>query len=129
MNRMAPADLAAWGEVFLLVAGSGSAEHGVWGRVRPPLSMRYPGPACAAGRPLGGASAQERARRRYHDMEELAQPPELAQVLEGLLQRDRLDTERANSPLRAGDDAHIIDTDHIDLTQVVEHILALMEDD
>ena len=74
------------------------------------------------------ASPDERARRRHHDMEEIGQATEFVQVLEGLLQRDKLDTERANSPLRASDDAHIIDTDHIDLAQVVEHILALTED-
>ena len=74
------------------------------------------------------ASPEERARRRHHDMEEMGQTLDLAQVLEGLLQRDKLDTERANSPLRAGDDAHIIDTDHIDLAQVVQRILTLTED-
>ena len=74
------------------------------------------------------ASSGERARRRYREMEEMGQSPEFARVLEDLLKRDKLDIERANSPLRPGDDAHIIDTDHIDLAQVVERILALMED-
>ena len=38
------------------------------------------------------------------------------------LQRDKLDTERANSPLRPADGAHILNTESIDLTQVVERI-------
>jgi cytidylate kinase len=74
------------------------------------------------------ASPEERASRRHREMQELGQAPAFAQVLDGLLQRDKLDTERANSPLRAGDDAHVIDTDHIDLSQVVQHILALTKD-
>ena len=75
------------------------------------------------------ASSEERARRRYLDMKETEQPSEFEQVLEDLLQRDKLDTERTNSPLRPADGAHILNTESIDLTQVVERILALVEDD
>ena len=75
------------------------------------------------------ASSEERARRRYRDMKEAEQSPEFEQVLEELLQRDKLDTERANSPLRPADGAHILNTESIDLTQVVERIIALAEDD
>ena len=75
------------------------------------------------------ASSEERARRRYRDMKESEQSPAFEQVLEELLQRDKLDTERANSPLRPADGAHILNTESIDLTQVVERILALAEDD
>ena len=75
------------------------------------------------------ASAQERARRRFRDTQEMGQSAELDQVLEELLQRDKLDTERTNSPLRPADGAHIMNTDSIVLTQVVERIMALAEDD
>ena len=75
------------------------------------------------------ASPEERARRRYLDMKESEQPSEFEQVLEELLQRDKLDTERTNSPLRPADGAHILNTETIDLTQVVERIIALAEDD
>lgn len=75
------------------------------------------------------ASPKERARRRYHDMKESGQSPEFEQVLEELLHRDKLDTERANSPLRPADGAHILNTESIALTQVIERILALAEDD
>ncbi|MBF8267029.1 MAG: cytidylate kinase [Dehalococcoidia bacterium] len=104
-------------------------------------TLAQPGRIVMAGRDIGTvvlpdaplkifltASPNERARRRQRDMEELGQSLQLSQVLSDLLQRDKLDTERANSPLRPGDDAHIIDTDHIDLTQVVERILALTKD-
>lgn len=75
------------------------------------------------------ASSEERARRRYRDMREADQSLAFEQVLEELLQRDKLDTERANSPLRPADGAHILNTESIDLTQVVERIIALAEDD
>mgnify|MGYP001387222888 CR=1 FL=1 len=75
------------------------------------------------------ASSEERARRRYRDIKEAEQSHEFEQVLEQLLQRDKLDTERANSPLRPADGAHILNTETIDLTQVVERIIALAEDD
>ncbi len=75
------------------------------------------------------ASSEERARRRYRDMKESGNSAELAQVLEELLHRDKLDTERANSPLRPADGAYILNTESIDLTQVVERIIALTEDD
>jgi cytidylate kinase len=75
------------------------------------------------------ASAEERAHRRFHDMKGLGQPTELAQVMDELQQRDKQDIERANSPLRPADGAHILNTDSIALIQVVERILALAEDD
>jgi cytidylate kinase len=75
------------------------------------------------------ASSEERARRRSRDMKESGNSAELAQVLEELLHRDKLDTERANSPLRPADGAYILNTESIDLTQVVERIIALTEDD
>ena len=74
------------------------------------------------------ASPEERAHRRHRDMKEQGQSPEFNQVLDELLERDRMDTERANSPLRPASGAHILNTNHIDLTQVVDRILALMGD-
>ena len=74
------------------------------------------------------ASSEERARRRYHELEELGQSPEFGKVLEELLKRDKLDMERTNSPLRPGEDVRVIDTDHIDLDQVVGHAVAMVEE-
>lgn len=73
------------------------------------------------------ASSEERAKRRYREMEESGQSPKFNQVLEELLHRDKLDTERANSPLRPADTAHILNTESIELDQVVERILNLAE--
>lgn len=75
------------------------------------------------------ASPEERAHRRYGDMQAAGQSPEYNQVLEDLRERDRLDTERMNSPLRPAEGALILNTDEINLDQVVEHILDLMDGD
>ena len=75
------------------------------------------------------ASAEERARRRHQEMREAGQTAELEQVLEELLQRDKLDTERANSPLRPANGAYVLNTESIDIDQVVERIIALAGDD
>ena len=73
------------------------------------------------------ASSEERAKRRYREMEQGGQSPKFNLVLEELLHRDKLDTERANSPLRPADTAHILNTESIELDEVVERILNLAE--
>jgi cytidylate kinase len=42
--------------------------------------------------------------------------------------RDQLDTQRAHSPLRPAPEAHVIDTDGVTVDQVVERILALVQE-
>ncbi|MBM3957658.1 MAG: (d)CMP kinase [Gemmatimonadetes bacterium] len=70
------------------------------------------------------ASVESRALRRY-----LEEPPgpadRLARILDELRRRDRLDSTRAVSPLRPAADAAIIDTDDLDLDQVVDAVAAL----
>ncbi len=75
------------------------------------------------------ASAEERARRRHQEMREAGQTVELEQVLAELIQRDKLDTERANSPLRPADGAFVLNTESIGIEQVVERIIGLAGDD
>ena len=75
------------------------------------------------------ASPEERARRRHQEMREGRQAVELEQVLAELIQRDKLDTERANSPLRPAEGAYVLNTESIGIDQVVERIIALAGDD
>jgi cytidylate kinase len=72
------------------------------------------------------ASAEERARRRHREL--LSKGKEIAytQVLVNILQRDQIDSHRAISPLRAADDAVVIDTSNMGIEQVVASILALV---
>lgn len=79
------------------------------------------------------ATPEARARRRFLQNQEraksdpaLALIPE-AEILEALKQRDSYDSNRDVAPLRAADDATIIDTSDMTIDEVVEAICALVE--
>ena len=67
------------------------------------------------------ASVQERARRRYLELQTCGSDYE--SVEREILRRDRLDTERVHSPLLPASDALRIDTEKITLEEVVNKIL------
>ena len=73
------------------------------------------------------ASAEERARRRYQELQSMGKVMGYQQVLEDTEQRDRLDTERPIAPLRPAEDASEVKTDGLSVEQVIEHIMALVE--
>ena len=73
------------------------------------------------------ASAAERARRRYKELVDEGKCIQFAQVLSDLEARDKLDSERAHSPLRPAADARIIDSDCLTVEQVTERALAMIE--
>src|SRR3954463_8532263 len=66
------------------------------------------------------ASDAARAQRRHSELSEKGLPVKLADVLADQRRRDKDDTERAISPLRAADDAIRVDTTGLDLDAVVE---------
>jgi cytidylate kinase len=72
------------------------------------------------------ASAEERARRRYQELEEQRKGVDYASVLDDLKRRDAIDSQRAASPLRPASDAHIIDTEGLGVEEVVERLCALV---
>lgn len=69
------------------------------------------------------ASVDERARRRHGDG---ADGIELERVRAEVIERDRRDTERVEGPLRAAEDARLIDSSDLDADAVVERILAMI---
>ena len=73
------------------------------------------------------ASAEERARRRFLQQTARGKPADYDQILADILRRDQQDSERAHSPLRAADDAVVIDTSDLTPAQVVEALLALAQ--
>ena len=73
------------------------------------------------------ASREERARRRFREMEERGQSPDFEQVMDNLLARDEMDSTRVDSPLRPGEGAYMLNTDDMDLNQVVDNIIQLMD--
>ena len=74
------------------------------------------------------ASSEERARRRHNEIVERGQPSDLEQVMENLLARDDMDSTRADSPLRPGEGAHMLNTSDMELNDVVDSIIGLMDE-
>ena len=73
------------------------------------------------------AATRERARRRHQELVEKGKSIEFEQVLRDLEARDKLDSERAHSPLRPATDARIINSDRLTVEQVTLHALAIIE--
>lgn len=69
------------------------------------------------------ATPEERARRRAVQVEgtTAAQPYET--ILRDLIRRDEIDSERDVAPLRAADDALVIDTDSLSIEEVADCIV------
>lgn len=60
------------------------------------------------------ASVRERARRRFLQLKELGAPADQAALEEQIARRDAQDRNRAVAPLKAADDAVVIDTTNMD---------------
>jgi len=72
------------------------------------------------------ASAEERARRRNDQNVTAGLPDDYEAVLADVKRRDHLDSTRPVSPLRAADDAVIVDTSDMNESEVVAHLLDLV---
>ncbi|MBK9210483.1 MAG: (d)CMP kinase [Anaerolineales bacterium] len=71
------------------------------------------------------ASAEERARRRYHEIIARGDQADYDEILKKVIERDHIDSTRAVAPLRAADDALVIDSDKISAEQVLTQVIAL----
>lgn len=70
------------------------------------------------------ATAKERARRRFLQLQSQGVAANLDDVLKDLMARDKRDIERAISPLKPSDDAIVIDTTEMSIKDILEKILA-----
>ena len=66
-----------------------------------------------------------RAFRRQKELLEKDQLVDLDDVVENILKRDKIDTTRAESPLRQADDAVLIDTTHITFDEQVDEVVRM----
>jgi CMP/dCMP kinase len=73
------------------------------------------------------ASAEERARRRNDQNLANGLVDDYEGVLADVRRRDHLDSTRAVSPLRAADDAMIVDSSDMSESEVVAHLLDVVE--
>jgi CMP/dCMP kinase len=73
------------------------------------------------------ASAEERARRRNDQNVASGRDDEYDRVLADVMRRDHLDSTRAVSPLRAADDAVVVDTSDMNESEVIAHLTDLAQ--
>lgn len=71
------------------------------------------------------ASAEERAKRRYDELIARGGQAQYEDILQKMIERDRIDSTRAVAPLKPADDAVIIDSDKMSAEEVFEDVLAL----
>jgi cytidylate kinase len=69
------------------------------------------------------ASLDEKVRRRAAQFERRGERVDEEAMRKEVAERDRVDTQRAVAPLRPAPDAVVIDTDRLDVEQVVDVIL------
>ena len=73
------------------------------------------------------ASAGERARRREEELATRGERRPRQELLHEILRRDQLDTERAVSPLKAAEDATVVQTDGLSVREALDKVLAAIQ--
>lgn len=71
------------------------------------------------------ASAEERARRRYKELRQRGESADYDAILQVILTRDQIDSNREVAPLRPAADAIILCSDGLDADQVLDRVKAL----
>lgn len=73
------------------------------------------------------ATAEERARRRYDEIMARGGKAKYDEILERVIERDRIDSTRDVAPLRIAEDAIVLDSDKLTADEVFEQVLALVK--
>ncbi len=74
------------------------------------------------------ASSQARAARRWKELDERGNPTDYATVLSELVTRDRNDASRETAPLKAAEDAILVDTTGYTLKKSYDVLLSLIKE-
>lgn len=74
------------------------------------------------------ASAEVRAQRRYDELMCKGMPADYADILKNVIERDYIDSHRDVSPLRAADDAILLDNSEMTLEQQQEWLRKKVEE-
>jgi len=74
------------------------------------------------------ASVEERARRRFLELQEKGVAVKLEDLAKDIARRDKFDSEREIAPLKCADNAHYLDSSHMDIPMVVNAILKLCKE-
>ena len=73
------------------------------------------------------ASADERARRRFLELQSLGIETTIEEVKQNLIERDRIDSEREISPLKQTEDAILIDNTNLNKEETIDLILSYIK--
>lgn len=71
------------------------------------------------------ASPDVRAKRRYDEMKNKGEKPDLESIKANIIARDEQDMNRKLAPLKKADDAVLIDSSYMSIDEVVEEIIGL----
>lgn len=71
------------------------------------------------------ASSEQRAKRRFKELQEKGNSVIYEQVLADLLKRDEQDTKRATAPLKPAEDAIILDNSDLDISSATAEAIRL----
>ncbi|MEO8443700.1 MAG: (d)CMP kinase [Gammaproteobacteria bacterium] len=122
-------------------AGDGASRVAALSAVRAALvqrqrDFRRPPGLVADGRDMGAvifpdaglkvfltASVEERARRRHKQLKDKGIDVSLSGLSRDMLERDRRDSERSIAPLKPSDDARMLDTTGMEISEVVSVVL------
>jgi cytidylate kinase len=74
------------------------------------------------------ARPEVRAERRLKQLRQRGAEAIHSRVLQDIIERDAMDTQRTNSPLRQAPDAHLLDTSELDADQTFAAALRLIEE-
>jgi CMP/dCMP kinase len=73
------------------------------------------------------ASVEERARRRFEEVQLRGEAQTYQEILASMRRRDQIDSTRAVAPLRPASDAVIINSDGLNVEQVLEKVVRLLD--
>lgn len=71
------------------------------------------------------ASAQVRAERRYKELTAKGEACNFEEILQNVVERDRIDSTRAVSPLRQADDAVVLDNSNLTIEEQKQWLINL----
>ena len=73
------------------------------------------------------ASAEERARRRFVQLQEKGTVQPYEEVLADIIERDKRDSERETAPLKQAEDAILLDTSDLNQEESIQAVIDLIE--
>lgn len=74
------------------------------------------------------ASSSVRAKRRYDELKEKGETPDIQKIEADIIARDKQDMERTIAPLKQAEDAVYIDSSELSITQVVDKIMEIVNE-